>query len=173
MKEKEYNDLLKKYGAEELANSFVFPNELTADEKQKADKLLADELAKQRGLLTGSERIEGNLLQLRFQLESLIANTSATEITTGDFIKRYLKAINKTQVDFAHEISVAPAIMSQYVNNRRLPSESIMVRFEIHSGGIIPAEFWLRLIAKEKANKLKENKALRRSEKKFVKGQAA
>ncbi len=173
MTDKEYKELLKKHGAKELANSFIFPNKLTAAEEQKADKQLADALTMQRNSLTASERIEGNLLQLRYQLERLLSDTDADQVTTGDFIKRYLKAVNKTQVSFANEISVAPAIMSQYVNNRRQPSESIMVRFEIHSGCIIPAELWLRLAAKEKAQKLKENKTLRRNEQKFVKGKAA
>lgn len=54
---------------EEQAEAFVFPNNLTPEEKAESDKLFSEYLFKLRKNRTWKQKVRGRLLQLRFILE--------------------------------------------------------------------------------------------------------
>jgi hypothetical protein len=54
------------------------------------------------------------------------------------------------------------------INNRRYPNDSIVIRLELHSNKSILAEYWFRLVEKEKIQAIRTNLKLRKEEKAHV-----
>lgn len=173
MTDKQFEKLLKKYGAEELAD-LVFPVKLSEEEKKEADVVWAEDLKKRRAEITPEWRLKGSIVQICLQIKGYINQEEIDkEKTFGSFLKSYIAVTKKTQVQFAEEISLKPTVLSQYINGHRRPSENICIRLEIHSNELIPAEYWCQLADKEKINSLRLNKELRRKQNKFVKREAS
>jgi len=162
-------NIFKQTDIDDAVKSFVFPIELTNEQK----KLAADQLKQARKQLreesSPNERLAANLLQLKFQMEDYLNNKDFEENRRfGNFLKEYVEILNKKRNEFAHDISVHETLVSQLINNRRMPSEIIIIRLELHSNRTIPAEYWFRLVEKERIHKLRTNKILRTTEMKNV-----
>ena len=65
---KEYNTLKKKFTPEELADSFVFPAQLTKKQKAEAQDELRNVLKQRRQDISPEYQLKARLLQLHFQL---------------------------------------------------------------------------------------------------------
>jgi plasmid maintenance system antidote protein VapI len=154
----------------ELAVNYVFPVKLSRTEKQVADNDLMDVLSRRRNAKTSEDKLKAILLQFRFEIEQYLTSHDFDEKKTfGHFLKQYIQGLNKKQVDFAYEIDVKPAELSQYINNHRTPPQNIIIRLELHSRNVIPAAAWYQLVEKEKLHDLNTNSGLRTREKRFVK----
>jgi len=157
------------YSPEDLAENFVFPNALTARQKKDADESLRTELRQRRMAQTADFKVSGALLQLRYQIEDYVNDVNFDKRKSfGHFLKMYVDCFNKRHVEFAKEINVKPAELSQYINDHRKPPQHIMVRLELHSSNMIPAVDWYRLSEKATIHKLSTDKVMRRAEMKFV-----
>jgi plasmid maintenance system antidote protein VapI len=173
MIKKQYDNLIGKYGAKEVAANFILPVKLESKEKKQTDTLLADTLAKRRDAMGKDEQLRGALLQLRFQIEDYLDNARFDERKTfGYFLKRYIDNLKSKQSRFANEINIKPTELSLYINNHRTPTQNVIIRLELHSHNIISASDWYRLLEKQKLYELTNNKELRREQKKFVKREA-
>jgi plasmid maintenance system antidote protein VapI len=162
--------LLEKYTIEEIADAVMIPQKLTKKQQAEADLQLAEARKKNQLAFSESDRLLANLLRFKLQLEDYLKNEDFnTEKTFGHFLKEYLQLISKKRNEFAAEIDIHETLLSQLINNRRDPSENIMIRLELHTNNSIPATSWYRLVEKQKEHTIQNNKALRKSEKKFVK----
>lgn len=167
---KEFDRLLEKYGAEELAGSFVFPAENSGRVEANSTKRLQEILAERRASLTPAKKQKMQLMQLRFQIEDYLKEkTFNRQKTFGFFLKSYVTIINKKSNEFAREIDIKPAELSQYINDHRTPPKPVIIRLEIHSQNIIPAIHWYKLAENKKLHELMNDKSLRREQKKYVK----
>jgi hypothetical protein len=167
---KQYSMLAEKYSPEELADSFVFPSQLTKKQKKEADNALSEILKQRRTAMSPEYQLKGILLQLRFQILDYLNDIHFDKHKTfGYFLKLYIDGLKKRRNEFAHEINIKPTELSQYINNHRKPPTNIMVRLELHSHNMIPATDWYRLLEKENLHELSTNKLLRQEEKKFIK----
>ena len=84
-------------------------------------------------------------------------------------MKSYITILDKKSNEFADEIDIKPAELSQYINNHRTPPQPVMIRLELHSKNIIPAVHWYRLAECRKLHELMSDKTLRKEQRKFVK----
>lgn len=170
MTKKEFERLLKKYGAEELAGSFVFPAENSDRIEINSTKRLQEILAERRASLTPAEKQKAKLMQLRFQIEDYLKeNPFNGKKTFGYFLKSYITILDKKSNEFADEIDIKPTELSQYINDHRTPPQPVMIRLELHSQNIIPAVHWYRLAESRKLHELMSDKSLRKEQKKYVK----
>jgi transcriptional regulator with XRE-family HTH domain len=161
--------LFEQYSAEEIADAFVLPVKLTAKQRQAADQQLAQHRANRRMKMTGVEKLNVNLLQLKFRLVDYIGSESYNPLFTfGYFLEQYLQLINRKKKDFAGDIQIHESQLSQILKNRREPSESVLIRLELHSNNTIPAIDWFKLLEKEKGYQLKTNRSLREKEMQYV-----
>lgn len=161
--------IIQDYGAKEAAHSFVFPVKLTGKQQKSASDQLAEARKNLRSKMTESDRLIGRLMQVKFQLEDYIKSEQYDAAKTfGYFVKAYLDALDKKNTELADELSVHKTLISNIINNKREASENFIVRMEIHSNNNIPADYWFRLIQKEKMFHLMSNKKLRAEEKKYV-----
>ena len=162
--------LKNRYSKKELVESFVFRSELTKAQKKSADEELREMRKKLKTAHTSEVKIVSNLLQLKFQIEDYLNNPGYdNELTFGHFLKDYLRSLNKKNKDFANDIAISEAELSQILNKHRDPSEKIMIRLELHSNQTIPATIWYKLLEKEKEHKLATNLQMRLEVKNNVK----
>lgn len=155
----------------ELVDAFVFPTDriLTAEEKIEERDFWAGR-RKQFGNRTPMQQISANLLQLKFQLDDYIGSEQyQKKLNFGYFLNEYVSLQEKKDKEFANEVDVTPAVLSQYINNHRKPKDGFVIRLEIHSNGLIPAISWFKLIQKDKEQEIMCNLDLRREESKHVK----
>ena len=155
--------------SEDLVDSFVFPVELSQEERRSADQELAEARRKKRTNMTEHEMVLLRLTQLRYRLENYIQREPYdAKFRFSYFLNQYLSIVDKRRKEFAKDIDIHETLLSQLMNNRREPNESIMVRLEIHSNNVIPAIHWLKLVEKSKEHYIRTNVKLRQKERRFV-----
>ena len=170
MKRKKIAD---KYTGKELAESFVFRNQLDEKEQEKTAGDIAEARAKLKQRSTKDHNLRFRILQLKYQMEDYIQQPFDKNYTFGYFLKTYVTTLNLKRYQFAEEISIDETYLSQIINRHRSPSEEIIIRLELHSRNLINALTWYKLLEKEKENEIATNRLIREKERKFVKGTIA
>lgn len=158
------------YTPEEIAESFVFPG--SKNSKERAALLEAFRQYRRKVSNKHSEKTKliSQLLQLKFLIEDYLKSEKITkEYSFGYFLKEYISRQEKKNNQFADEINVDPAELSQVINKRRRPTEKLIFRLEIHSNRNFPALMWFKLLEKDRAYELKNHKEIIDNEKKNVK----
>lgn len=155
--------------AQELAESFVFRNELSA--RSKLQEVAAIKEARQtlKSENDHAVSLKFKILQLKYQMEDFIKNPADEKNSFGSFLKQYIDAIKVKQVQLAKDIHIDETYLSQLINRHRSPSDDVLIKLEIHSGNLINAVIWYKLAEREKEIEISTNKVLRQKEKKLVK----
>lgn len=110
------------------------------------------------------------LLQLKKDLDKYIrAEEFEESLSFGYFLNQYIRRQNKFDKQFAIDIGVTDAAISQYLNGHRRPTKDFLIRLELQSNNLIPAITWFKLLQKEKEHELLTNSAVRIRESKFIK----
>jgi hypothetical protein len=165
---KSYNELVKKFKPEEIAQSFVFP--ANKRNKEKSLDLFREHRKKADLKRTSKDKLISKLLQLRFLMEDYVqTDTFDKEFSFGYFLEEYINRLDKRKKIFAKEIGIDPTELSQIINKHRPPNEKFCIRLELHSNSNFPAPIWFKVIEKEKIFELINNRGLRDSESKHVK----
>ncbi|MBV7532342.1 hypothetical protein [Chitinophaga sp. sic0106] len=159
----------KKYTPKELAESVVFPVELTDAQKKEAATQLEAVRKRRQHDMSDREKLILQLLQLKFQLEKYLEDGKYdVKKNFGFFLKKYIDILELRHKAFAQAISIDVTLLSQLINKHRDPPEYLFIRLELHSNKKIPAEYWFKLVEKEKVHQIKTDKKLRTREKAFV-----
>jgi hypothetical protein len=162
-------EIIKNYTAEEIADSFVLPVGLTAEQAEEAKKQLAEHRLKRRENITADTVLKIKLMQFKLRLEEYInSDRYEPQNTFGFFLGQYISLTNKKQKEFAHDIHVHETLLNNMIKDRREPSRSVFIRLELHSNNIIPAIYWYKLVEKETEHYLRTDTALRKKEIEFV-----
>ncbi len=167
---KSHKEIEDKYTPKEIAESLVFPG--TKDKKEREATLTAFRQFRKKiaDKQTEKSKLIAQLLQLKFIIEDyLSANTLNKDFYFGYFLKEYISRLEKKNKEFAEEIDVDPAELSQIINKHRKPTEKLIFRLDIHSNKNFPALMWFRLLEKERTYELLHNKNIMENEKKYVK----
>jgi len=160
-----------KLTGEELADAFVFPADkvLSVKEKKEEEEFWVAR-RNQFENRTHKQKMYSRLLQLKFQLEDYINSNQYEEaFSFGFFLNEYVSRQDKKDKDFAVEVDVKPAVLSQYINNHRNPTDEFIIRLELHSNGMIPAISWFKVMQKDKEHEIMTSQKLRNEESKHVK----
>lgn len=154
---------------DDLDDIFIHPVKLTKQQQKEAALQLAEARRHTQASMKADDVLRAELLRLRLRIEDYISGKLYDpELNFGYFLKEYVRIQNKKNKDFAAEISIENAMLSNYINQHRPPPDYITVRLEIHSNKIVPAEYWYRLVEKERVHFIKTDKALRKEQQKFV-----
>ena len=160
-----------KLSSEELAEAFVFPSKkaVTVKEKKEEEDFWT-ERRRQFENRGPQQQVYDKLLQLKFQLENYTgSNQYKAGLNFGYFLNEYVTRLNKPDKEFAADIDVKPAVLSQYINNHRKPPETFVIRLELHSNGLIPALAWFKLLQKDKEHQIMADTSIRDEESKHIK----
>ena len=165
-----YNELAKKYGKEELASSYVFPSELSQSEEEQTAAQLLEERKKRLSNRTSEERMYAGLLGIRYRMKAYVKQSSFDkEQSSSIFLKDYLRVINKKQKELAEDIGIHVTRMSRILNGKEMLSLALAYRLEIHSGELIPALLWWKLVQKEQELAIKSDVSAKEAERVKVK----
>ena len=160
--EKIYNELSKKYTDEEIGEAMLIPEDLTEEEKEKATEELLAFRFKLIQEQTEEERIYSDLLRFKYQMEDYIKNESFIgEKSFGKHLEEYARILKRTKKKVSEDLNVHYTRLSRIINDREEPNIELAYRLEKHSGNLIPALFWWKLIIKKQEAFIKKDKKTR------------
>jgi len=163
--EKIYKQLRKKYTDEEIADSMLIPKDLTDAQRKKADE---EFLAFRMKLLkeqTEEKRIYADLLRFKYLMENYIEDRPYdTNESFGKHLEEYLHILKRTKKSLSEDLNVHYTRLSRIINDRDDPNIELMYRLEKHSGNLIPALYWWRLVAKKQEHIIKKDSKTRKHE---------
>lgn len=168
-----YEELKNRYTDEEIADSMLIPLQLSDEEQKEANEEFIKLRMKHRREMSEKDRLLSGLLSMKYQiLEYLRGDRFDSSKTFGKTVKRYLKVVNKTQKDLSDDIDIHPSRLNRIINGKERIGKSIAYRLEEHSGDIIPAIFWWKLMQREIEEEIKTERKVREEEKNRVKNVA-
>ena len=163
--EKIYQKLREQYTDEEIADSMLIPADLSVEEKEKGAKELRSFRLKVLSEMSESQRLYSDLLRFRYLLEEYIENRDYDEdMNFGVQLEEYIRILKRTKKRMSEDIDVHYTRLSRIINNREAPNIEFMYRLEEHSGGLVPALVWWKLLIKKQEFEISQDKATRRIE---------
>lgn len=147
--EKIYQHLREEFSDEEIADSYVFPDDL--DQKEKAE--IEDEFKKLRlkslRERTEEQRLLSALMRMKLLMHDYFERSDfEAEFSFSKQLEQYIRILGRSHKEFAAEIDLHPTKLSRLLNDRENPNVELAYRLEIHCGNIIPAIYWWKLYAK-------------------------
>lgn len=160
----------EKYTIEEIAESMMIPAELTEQEEKESREALRQLRLKIQRERTEAERAYYDTLRLRFQIEDYLKEKAfSPEKTFGRYLGEYIHALRKTKKAFAEDIGIHYTRLSRILHDKEEPNLALMYRLEKHSGELIPALLWWKLMIKKQEHLIRKDKEARIAEGKKVK----
>lgn len=160
-----YQQLREKYTDEEIASSMLIPEDLSEEEQKKADEELRAFRFKLLSERTEEQRVYSDLLRMRYQLERYIKeSTFMEEKSFGKQVEEYARILKRTKKDLSEDLSIHYTRFSRIINDREEPNIELTYRLEQHSGGLIPALLWWKLIIKKQEYFLQQDEKSRSEE---------
>ena len=163
--EKIYKELKKKYSDKEIVDSMLIPQDLTEKEKTELSKEMREIRMQKLRETTEEDMILADVMRLRFQIENYIKKeTFSFEKTFGKYLGEYLRIIKKSRRDIAEDLSVHYTKLSRIINDKEEPNIELSYRLEKHSGELLSALLWWKLIMKKQEYHIKRDKQTRKRE---------
>ena len=148
--DKIYQKLREQYTDEEIADSMLIPADLSEEEKEKGANELRAFRLKVLSEMTEDQRLYSDLLRFRYLLEDYIENRDYDEnMNFGVQLEEYVRILKRTKKKMSEEIDVHYTRLSRIINNRETPNIEFIYRLEEHSGGLVPALTWWKLLVKK------------------------
>lgn len=172
--QKIYKNLEKIYSAEEMAENFYVQKEMTKSEQQSAHEEIWKIRQKLLSEMSSEDKIYSELLRIKYQIKNYVEKEGyISNQSVSTFLKDYMKVLGKKQKDLSIDLDIHKTRLSRILNNRERISLQLAYRLEIHSGDLIPAILWWKLVQKEIEEEIKADKDERKKERKKVKNIAS
>lgn len=163
--EKIYKKLRKEMTDEEIADSMLIPQDMTEEEKRKSNEEIRAFRFKLMRERTEGQRIYSELLRFKYLLENYINNEPFSESKSfGKNIEEYARILNRTKKNLSEDLDVHYTRLSRLINDREEPNIELMYRLEKHSGNMIPAIYWWKLVSKKQEHIIKQDLKTRKKE---------
>ncbi len=170
MKKDWYKELRKKYTDKEIAESFVLPLNLDPEEEAEMNEEMRALRMKMLREMTEKDRIFSDLMRLKLQMEDYTEEDAyAPAESFGHYLQEYLRIIGKTRKALAEDLSLHYSRLSRILNDKEEPNIEITYRLEKHSGELIPAVLWWKILAKRQEYLIRKDDDKRAEEAKKVK----
>ena len=168
--EKIYKKLRKELTDEEIVDSMLIPQDMTEEEKEKSNEEIRAFRFKLMRERTEEQRVYSELLRFKFLLENYINNEPYSESNSfGKNIEEYVRILKRTKKSLSEDLDVHYTRLSRLINDREEPNIELMYRLEEHSGHLIPAIYWWKLVSKKQEHIIKQDLKTRKKEGKKVK----
>ena len=168
--EKIYKKLREQYTDEEIADSMLIPEDLSEEEEKHLRKEFVRLRMQGRQEMSEKDKVLSGLLSIKYQISSYVSSRDFSEEKSfGSFVEKYMEIIDRKQKDLAEEIDIHPSRLNRIIKGKEKIGKSIAYRLETHSGEIIPAIFWWKLMQKEVEQEILTEKQERELERKHVK----
>lgn len=150
-------------------NFNIPPVELTEEEQAALRKALQEFRREIDARTPEDVKKRNRFLQLKFQMESYLEDETESIKPFGFFLQAYIDRAQKKNKEFANDISINYTELSQVINQKRRPSEKMILRLHIHSNQFFPASLWFSIVEKERKIELGNNTSLIKEQMSFVK----
>lgn len=165
-----YEEMRKRLTDEEIAESVLIPADLSEAEQKEAEEAFRKIRFERLGQMTEDQKIYADLLQLRFQLEDYVLSRDFdAEKSFAHYLTRYIHIFHKTKKQFAADLAVHVSRLSRLLREKETPNIELMYRLESHSGELIPALLWWKLLSKKQEFEILTNQEQRKLERARVK----
>ena len=166
--EKIYQKLRKKYTDEEIADSMMIPADMTKEEKEQSNKEIKEYRLNSLRNMTDEDRIISDVMRLRFQIEEYVKKGKFSfEKTFGKYLEEYIRVLKKSRKEISEDLSVHYTKLSRIVNDKEEPNIELSYRLEKHSGNLIRAQVWWKLmILKQEFIMARDEETKKREQKK-------
>ena len=165
-----YKSLKEKYTEEELADSMLIPQQLSEEEQKRANEEFAVLRKRHRQEMSEKDKMLSGLLSIKYQVQQYIqAGVFDESFRFGNVLKRYLQVVNRTQKELSTDINIHPSRLNRIINGKEKTGKGIIYRLEKHSGDLIPAIYWWKLMQKEVEQEIRTEQEERENEKMQVK----
>lgn len=163
--DKIYQKLRKQFSDEEIAGANMIPADLTqAEEEANREELRRIRFERLKNM-TEDQKIYSDVLRLRFEIESYLNFNRFDESKTfGIVLSEYIRAVRKTKKDFASDIGLHYSRLSRILKDKESPNVELIYRLEKHSGNLIPAVDWWKVMIKKLEYELITNELKRQEE---------
>ena len=148
----------------------LVPADLSEGEKQAlAEEMKAIRMQKLREM-TEEDRILSDVMRLRFQIESYVKEGGFSfQKTFGKYLEEYIRILNKQRREIADDLSIHYTKLSRIINDKEEPNVELTYRLEKHSGNLISAKLWWKLMIKKQEFIISEDTETRKEEQEKVK----
>ena len=168
--EKIYQKLKQQYSDEEIVDAIFIPEDLSQDEKEELAAEMKEIRLKKLRETSENDRILADVMRLRFQIENYLEQeTFSFEKTFGKFLEEYLRIIKKTRKEIANDLVLHYTKLSRIINDKEEPNIELCYRLEKHSGKLIKAKIWWKLMAKKQEFIITKDEETRKVEQEKVK----
>lgn len=168
--QKIYDELKKKYTDKEIVDSMLLPADLTKKEKEKLSAEMKEIRLNKLRNTTENQRIIADVMRLRFQIESSIRkNVFSFDNTFGNYLKEYIRISKKSKREFSEDLAIHYTKLSRILNEKEEANIEFCYRLEKHSGNLIKAELWWKLIVLKQSFIISKDDKTRKMEYKKVK----
>ncbi len=148
--EKILEELQKQYTLEDIAESYVLPHKLSEEDEAAARKEFLELRMLRRKNMSEKEHLLSGLLGIKYRIKSYLQERSFdTNRTLGTFLKNYLLVTAKKQKELAEDIDIHPSRLNRIIHGKEKIGKALAYRLESHSGDLIPAIYWWKLVQKE------------------------
>ncbi len=168
--DKIYQELRKKYTDEEIAESMMIPADLTKEEKEESDKEIREYRMNLLRNMSDEDMILSDVMRLRFQIEEYVKKEQfSMDKTFGKYLAEYIRVVKKTRKEISEDLSIHYTKLSRIINDKEEPNIELSYRLEKHSGNLIRAKIWWKLMIKKHEFILVRDEKTRKREQKKVK----
>ena len=165
-----YEELKKQYTDKEIVESMLLPEDLTKKEKEKLSAEMREIRLNKLRETTEEQRIIANVMRLRFQIENYTTkNVFSFENTFGSYLKEYIRIAKKSKREFSDDLAIHYTKLSRILNEKEESNIEFCYRLEKHSGNLIKAELWWKLIVLKQSFIISKDDKTRKVEYKKVK----
>ncbi|MEM0992959.1 MAG: helix-turn-helix transcriptional regulator [Bacteroidota bacterium] len=171
-KEPTYEDLRKAYSDEEIVESFVFRSSMSEEEKAVADATFRRLRLEQLKNMSDKQVLKAELMRMKLlQRDYFKQNNYVVGYSFEEQLKAYIGLLKKSRKSVAEDLDIHPTKLSRILNGKENPNIDLMYRLERHSGNMIPATYWYRLVTKKVEHDIRQNEAHRQKEYERVKNE--
>jgi len=168
--EKIYQKLKKQYTDEEIVEAMLIPADLTEEESATLSAEMKEIRFQKLREMTEEDRILSDIMRLRFNIENYLKTDSFSfEKTLGKYLEEYIRILKKSRREISEDLSVHYTKLSRIINDKEEPNIELTYRLDKHSGNLIKAKLWWRLIIKKQEFILSKDEDTRQKEEAKVK----
>lgn len=168
--QEKYQYLRKEFSDEEIADGYVFPDDLEQKERDEIEEEFRKMRSKALRERTEEQRLLAELVRMKLLMGDYFGRSAfEAEFSFSQQLKQYAKIIGRSHKELAAEIDLHPTKLSRLLNDRENPNVELTYRLEMHCGNIIPALYWWKLYAKKMEEDVRTDHGKRKTESEKVK----
>jgi len=168
--EKIYQKLKEQYTNEEIAEAMIIPADLTEATAAKLSAEMRKIRFEKLRDMSEEDIILSDIMRLRFNIENYLKKDRFSfDKTFGKYLAEYIRILKKSRKEIAIDLAVHYTKLSRIINDKEEPNIELTYRLDKHSGNLIKATLWWKLIIVKQAFILSKDEETRQREEAKVK----